>query len=508
MIDYTLNALHDGAGLVLLSFVLLGGLLYRGLPHRDDRRALTLASGFFALTFLALIAGFVLRPAGQTGPDPRLVYACVFVEGLCLLTLVILAFFRALLPALNFHPPKILQDLATAALWAVWALVLLNIAGASLTGLITTSAVLTAVIGFAMQDTLGNVLGGLAIQLDRSVKVGEWIKVGDLNGRVVEIGWRHTAIETRNWETVILPNSQLMKNSFLVLGRRQGQPEQWRRWVWFNIDYRHAPSEVIRVVERELRRAEIPGVAAEPAPNCIMMNFDESFGRYAVRYWLTDLNRDDPTDSQIRVLVYLALQRAGIPLSIPAHAIFMTEESDERKARKAGEAQAKRIAALKAVDLFAGLNAEELAVLAEKVRPAPYSPGTVLTRQGDEAHWLYILVEGKCDVILQSPDGESRPIGTLGPGQFFGEWGLLTGEPRHATVIGRADGYCLRLDKEAFRSTLQQRPELAEQCSKLLAARQSAFQNAAKELDEAARAKLLAQSASDILDKIKGFFGV
>ena len=52
-------------------------------------------------------------------------------------------------------------------------------AGVDLSSIVTTSAILTAVVAFAMQDTLGNVLGGLAIQLDNSVQVGDWIKVDD-----------------------------------------------------------------------------------------------------------------------------------------------------------------------------------------------------------------------------------------------------------------------------------------------------------------------------------------
>ena len=58
-------------------------------------------------------------------------------------------------------------------------------------------------------------------------------------------------------------------------------------------------------------------------PDCVLMDLNESFGRYAVRYWLTDIAVDDPTDSSIRTRVYFALRRAGIPLSMPAHAVFL-----------------------------------------------------------------------------------------------------------------------------------------------------------------------------------------
>ena len=100
-----------------------------------------------------------------------------------------------------------------------------------------TSAVITAVIALALQDTLGNVIGGLALQTDESIQVDDWIKVGDVNGRVVDIRWRYTAIETRNGETVLIPNGVLLKGQVMVLGRRQGKPRQWRRWVYFQVDY-------------------------------------------------------------------------------------------------------------------------------------------------------------------------------------------------------------------------------------------------------------------------------
>ena len=108
---------------------------------------------------------------------------------------------------------------------------------------------LTAVIGLSLQDTLGNILSGLALQTDDTIHVGDWVKVGEVTGRVVDIRWRYTAVETRNWETAIIPNSFLVKNQVLVLGRRTGQPTQLRRWVWFNVDFRFPPTEVIRAVD-------------------------------------------------------------------------------------------------------------------------------------------------------------------------------------------------------------------------------------------------------------------
>ena len=153
-------------------------------------------------------------------------------------------------------------------------------------------------------------MGGVALQLERSVAVGDWVRVGEVEGLVREIRWRQTSIETRNWDTVVIPNSLLMKSQVTVLGRREGKPRLHRMWVYFNVDYRHAPAEVIDAVEQALRADAIPDVAADPPPNCILNDFKESYGSYAVRYWLTDFASDDPTSSEVRARIFAALQRA------------------------------------------------------------------------------------------------------------------------------------------------------------------------------------------------------
>src|SRR5207253_5065730 len=112
-----------------------------------------------------------------------------------------------------------------------------------------------------------------------------------------EIRWRQTSIETRNWDTVLIPNSQLMKGQVTIFGTREHAPLQSRRWIYFNVDFNHAPTEVIEKVEEALRSAPIEHVALEPRINVILMDFKDSYSQYAVRYWLTDLAVDDPTDS-------------------------------------------------------------------------------------------------------------------------------------------------------------------------------------------------------------------
>jgi small-conductance mechanosensitive channel/CRP-like cAMP-binding protein len=413
--------------------------------------------------------------------------------------------FEGIVQRLKPNLPRIVPDVLTTLAAFVAMMRTSSQLGFELSGVIATSAVVTAVLGLSLQDTLGNVLGGLALQLDRSIKVGDWVKLGDVTGRVTEIHWRYTAIETRNWETAIVPNSIVMRSQVVVLGRRASLPVQLRRWVYFQVDFRTPPNEVIDAVERALCAQPLANVAGEPKPNCIAVEFGESQTKYAVRYWLTDLAADDPTDSAVRNHIFYALARARIPLSIPAQMVFVTEDDQARHAHKREAEMQRRMAALARIDLFATLSEDERKQLADKLERAPFARGETITREGGDAHHLYMILTGEVSVRLGGSDA-SREVARLKFGDFFGEMALLTGERRRATTVAITDVDCYRLDAEPFRALLAHRSDLAERVAQLLAQRQTGLTAVREALGAEQRAQLQQQNERQLLRKIREFF--
>jgi len=423
------------------------------------------------------------------------------------ITIALAILFDGMLRWLRTEAPRIVQDVVAAAAFVIGGLFVLSAWGVNLGGLIATSAVLTAVIGFSLQDTLGNLMGGMTLQMERSIRPGDWIQVGDKVGRVREVRWRQTSIETRDWETVVLPNSMLAKNQFTVLGRRHGQPVQLRRKIRFDVDFRYNPTDVIRTVEETLRRAPIEGVAAEPLPDCVHVDMRDSFNSYVARYYLTDLSRDEPVDSAVRTRVFFALRRSGIPLTLPAHAIFVTSESEERRQRKERDKGESREAVLRTAELFQALSEEEIDQLADDLRYSPYSAAEVLTRQGSEGHDLYFIHRGEVSIRVGA-GGAEREVAFLGPGQFFGERSLMTGEPRSATTVARTDVECYRLAKPDFEKILKRRPELTDAIAEILARREGELSTHREDLSRENRERQIATEKRKIVSKIRSFFGL
>jgi small-conductance mechanosensitive channel/CRP-like cAMP-binding protein len=480
--------------------------LFRFRPH--DRRTLGNTLILYIATLVGLLLSGAAHSLGFADTANALREFFMLLQGIAVIRLMGQFVFRVVIPAMRSSSPRIVEDILVMAAYVAWCMLRLRHAGMNLGELVATSAVITAILAFAMQDTLGNILGGIAIELDNSIAIGDWIKVDDIVGKVTDIRWRSTSIQTRNWETVIVPNGVLMKNKFQVLGRREGEPVQWRRWIWFVIDPGTPPGRVVATVEGALRDTDITNVARNPQPNCVLMDFEQGNLRYAVRYWLTDLAHDDGTDSVVRQHVYTALQRAGIRLSEPEQTVHMVEEDETHAAIVKAREQRRRLQSLKMVGLFAKLTESELDSLAESLVYTPFSRGDVMTRQGNVAHWLYILVSGEGEVVLESPDGRSSTVSVLPAGSVFGEMGVMTGAPRTATVIAKTDTECYRLDKDSFATILRSRPELAEDITRILIARRGGLESARAGQEAAIDAARAAREHGELLGKIRRFFGL
>ena len=431
-------------------------------------------------------------------------HAATLLAGVSMVRLGMLMLFHLLLPAMGVRVVRIVEDLCGAGVLVFWGLVWLGIVGVNLAGLVTTSAVITGVIAFAMQDTLGNILGGLVLQLDGSMRVGDWVDIDGVRGRVSDVRWRFTAIETRNRETVYVPNSLLMKNRFMVMGSRSDPEMRWRRWVWFAVEAAAPPTRVCEVLQRAVMDAEIPLVARDPEPSAVLMDMTEGYGRYALRYWLCDAREDDPTDSRVRAHALAALERAGIRTSTRREERIVLAEDAARRETLAGEEQSRRLRALSRVPLFATLSDEEKQIVSAHLVHAPFLAGDVVTRKGAVAHWLYLVINGEAEIVDEL-NGKRTRVATMGAGDIFGERGMLTGEPRSATVCAVTDLECYRLDKAGFQGVIQARPDIAQELSRVLVTR-------AAELDalrrDAAVTAVPHANHLDLLARIRSFFGL
>jgi small-conductance mechanosensitive channel len=494
------------------AIVAVAWLVNRFAPSKRRRIRRTLIPFILYLVLWAISATLGASHVSEWAARIRVI--AELFELYAIINLAGLAVFDLVLPALRIDAAVIVADLIIGGGYIVSTIAVLRSNGMDLGSVVATSAVVSGILALSLQATLGNILGGVALQLDHSIHAGDWIQLPDgTQGKVRAVHWRHTVVETRNWDTILVPNSSLLASNIIILGKREGAPLQHRMWVYFNVDFRYAPGHVIAIVQEALRANPIDRVASDPPPNVICYDFAkdgrDSFAYYAVRYWLTDLAADDPTSSVVREHVYTALRRANIPLARPTRTVLYAPDDTQDVEGRAARHRAARAQVLAGVELFKPLTDAERDYLADHLLYAPFANGETITRQGAVAHWLYVLVAGKAEIRSKVEEDEKpRLVATLTAPALFGEMGLMTGEPRTADVVAITDVECYRLDKAGFERVIHDRPEVAAAMSRTMARRRVELGAVRDGVPVESRRGEEIGEAARILGGIRGFFGL
>jgi CRP-like cAMP-binding protein len=317
--------------------------------------------------------------------------------------------------------------------------------------LLATSAVSAVVIGFALQDTLGNAFAGLAIQSEKPFHVGHWIRVGEFEGRVAEVTWRATKLRTKSGNFVVLPNNIVSKEAIT----NYSEPASPTRIdVEVGASYLTAPNVVKVAVFEAL--ANSPRALKAPAPDVMLVRFDNSSIAYRARFWIADYERDEAARDEVRTGIYYAFARHGIEIPWPIQVEYSKEwvEPD----RNAQQQSRERL--LGSVDLFASLTADQRQQLAAAAADKLFGNGEAIVRQGDPGQSMFIVGTGRAVVRLE-PGGQQ--VAVIEPGGHFGEMSLLTGEPRTASVVAQGDTHVIEIDAELFRRLGAIYPQAVEQ---------------------------------------------
>ena len=384
-----------------------------------------------------------------------------------------------------------------------------------ITVLLTSTAIVTGVIGFAMQGVLGNLLAGMSLHASRSMSVGDWIEVEGTVGQVMLVNWRETRLRTTGGHVVIVPNGKMADATL----RNFTSPTSLRRHeVPVSASYGDAPGDVIAAL---IEAAEnVPMVEKHPAPDAYVTGFKDFCIEYVLRFWSNQYEQRMPIEGHVMRMIWYKFNRRGIEIPFPMSGRLLDNFMQAVHAQQFEKPLASEIERI--VDdllrsdfgrkLMAGpegvcmLSRDELKTLARNVKRTRFTHGEVLMRQGDDGESFYVLVQGKVQGSIASSDA-ARPIEfELQPGALFGEMSLLTGLPRSATMTAVTNCELLEFDRDAFAHLLSLREEIPRVLSDLAAAR--AEENAASLEKLRASAVVPPELARDgILHRLKRMLG-
>ena len=363
------------------------------------------------------------------------------------------------------HFSTIGKDLVMLLLFTVVAMiVMVEDVHIDPTPLLASSAVIGVVLGFALQESLGNVFSGLTLQVGKPFVPGDWVRTNNFVGRVQGISWRSTAVITHSNERLEIPNSLIAKD--VVVNYSHGAVADE---IVIGLSYDAPPNYVREVIAETLR--DVPGVLQSPSPNIFTWDYADYAIRYRVRYWLADYAEADHVHDTVSTALWYALRRKSIEIPYPIRTLRNGREPGISTGAK--EFEREIITELRQVDFLSDLRDEELQLLLPGVTLLKFGTGETVVREGDAGDSLYIILSGEVEVVAASNGAHEVHIRNLRRPAFFGEMALMTGEPRIATVRACTDAELLELSREGFTKLFKSHPDAATRMGEIIAFRMS-----------------------------------
>lgn len=390
--------------------------------------------------------------------------------GLCLFgALVLIALVDRFVWDLHFQQrqqvkvPKFLSELVTMLILAVSVIVIIEfVFHLDIKGVVIGPSVLAVIVGLAMQDLMGNILAGLALQFGSSFKDGDWLLVNDKYAKVIEINWRSTRLLTNDDVCLEIPNRDMAKATITNLNMPH-RTHAMRLCV--SADYAAPPTRVKDILLHATSNAK--GVSPATAPTVYLKNFGDYAVEYEIKFFMESHDNYYEVCDAIRTNIWYSFQRHGVKIPAPIRTVQL-----ERTARsKEQEIQNTARIILRQQPLFKSLTDEQLDALMPRGRVVHFGRDEKIIQQGAAGDSMFILVQGEANVVLER-GGSPVHVASLRSGDCFGEMSLLTGEPRNATILAHTDCEVVEIGKAVLARSLKENPDLLSKLSALLAKRQ------------------------------------
>lgn len=358
--------------------------------------------------------------------------------------------------------PGFARDLVVVVLYLSASVFLLHrFVGVNLGTLMSTGAIAAAVVGFSLQETLGNLFAGVSMSLAPAFRVDDWVEVtGNLRGgsgqetfigRVDAMTWRTVQIITENGDTSIFPNRILAQAVVTNLYAPSGLH---RRTLKVTV----APHDTMAATLAAMEQA-LGGIPHPPdhKPEVRSHSFDMGGVAFEIRFWALGWRHGRAANFQAVRLSQTVLNRLGVPLVGP-HGPTPTRTDPVVLQDGILEDILERF----------GLPQDWSPQLKDRVVLRRAEPSEGVIREGDPGESLFMVMTGTLQAVKVVERFEPytglfwEVIGELGPGDWFGEGSLLTGAPRRATVVAKTACELVEVPKAAFEHVLRSAPHLVD----------------------------------------------
>src|SRR4051812_40565604 len=289
--------------------------------------------------------------------------------------------------------PHFLRQVVALFIYLVALLLVLSVgyhAQSELRGLLAGSGIAAIVLGFATQDLFGGIISGIALQISKPYKVGDWLQIQDKYAEVMEINWRSTRLRTNDGIYLDIPNYQIARNPIINL---HYPTEVHAMRLRVGVDYEVPPNRVKDALQRAAITAE--GVLPDPPVKVFVMDFADSSVIYEIKFSMGNHRFYNDVCDAIRTNIWYEFRRQQITIPFPIRTLHV-----QRGPKRIADGRAEARAILRGEPLFDCMSDDQLALLLEKSQIHRYGRGERLIEEGAQGDSMFVMLRGSAAVSI------------------------------------------------------------------------------------------------------------
>lgn len=354
-----------------------------------------------------------------------------------------------------------LNFLTTATYTFSIILILISEANQDITKGIGFGIIAFVIVGTFFRERVLSYFMSIASESERSFTIGDWVSVETDNsvkeylGQIIDLNRKYMLIKGEDDTIISIPIALLSIS--VVKNYLDGETP-----IRFSFEIKLKSLVEVKKITTIINKSLFQVFYLNNFPNTqtevLISNIENHNVSYSISYWIKPWNNFIPSKlkGEIISVINCNLLNAGLITEDNGHLKFVNDSILSR------------------ISLFSTLNYNELSLLTSESQNRNYNIGEIIIKENEEGESMYILLDGLLKVEIQNKDGEVLTVGTIKPGEFFGEMSMLTGELRTATVSSLIESNVVEITKETMAKVIENRPKVIYDLSKVIAERKAA----------------------------------
>ena len=310
-----------------------------------------------------------------------------------------------------------------------------------ITSLLATSGVFAMIIGLAIQMNISNIFSGIALNLDRPFRIGDWVKIGDHEGIVSDVTWRATELKNLDNCVESIPNS-VVEGSHIM---NYNYPDDIVRvLLTVHVNPVHPPEYVQKILMDAVLSVDDESVLKYPVPYIEFGRLKDWAADYDLYFFIKDYENKTGIADKVWKRIWMHFKSSGVTSAIKHHEVHM--HKGVKTQNQMGMDYRGKL--LNETGLFNAFSKEVISDIETTMTKYQYTSGDQVSVSKKSDVSVFLISEGAVKIWLTENGSQSAEIARMGAGEFYDSKKLFETYKERVNVVAIQDTVIFEMTEE------------------------------------------------------------